>query len=457
MTRENEPETSIEEAMEVERRSLDRLTRFHPRTRLSGRLLRAHNRVGRFVSGDRDLFHHEKLVVITSAGISPWLFYDLARAALPEPAPAEILRQLCRDPAHVCAEPFLLELNQDLEILRRLPVVDGEGESGFPAQVAEIEELRNLSVALAREQAGSLVLSLLDRTRSKTEVPRGLVGQLALAIGVWAGLCWRDRRFFDSCDAYCSAFDLAAVDGSASLLIQLKQRAAHLIADSGFMDYSRVWLQEAVAFFASRGESEAQGKAMVDLGRIHFLEGHLQTATDLFERALDLLPLDSFRYRVAALEALSNCFQEQQDPAKAAHTLDQAFAEYGDRRDSYLGYLAWVRGRLLGEAGKTAAAEASFNEAVDLLHRFGGPLAAELAMLDFSDFRVLRGQSTKDIGEHIMRSMKEGRYDSRSAQVAAKMVSSLLWGKPTKDEIARLRRSLEQAGGVTCPPRLKVD
>lgn len=457
MTRENEPETSIEEAMEVERRSLDRLTRFHPRTRLSGRLLRAHNRVGRFVSGDRDLFHHEKLVVITSAGISPWLFYDLARAALAEPAPAEILRQLCRDPAHVCAEPFLLELNQDLEILRRLPVVDGEGEPQVLTQLAEIDELRNLSLALAREQAGSLVKSLLDQARSRSEVTRGLVGQISRAIGLWAVLCWLDRRFFDSCDAYCLAFELAAVEGSASLQIHLKRRAAQLIAESGFLDYSKVWLKEAVVFYSSREESEAHGKALVDLGRIVFLEGSPQAATELFENALGLLPADSFRYRVAALEALSNCFQQQHDPAKAARALDQAFEEYGDRRDSYLGYLAWVRARLLGEFGKAAAAETSYNEAVDLLHRFGSPLAAELAMLDFSDFRLSRGQSTKDIGERVMKSMKEGRYDSKSAQVAAKMVSSLLWGKPSSEEIARLRRSLEQAGGVTCPPRLKAD
>ncbi len=189
MTREKEPEASIEEAMEVERRSLDRLTRFHPRTRLSGRLLTAHNRVGRFVGGDRDLFQHEKLVVITSAGISPWLFYDLARAALPEPTPAEILRQLCRDPAHVCAEPFLLELNQDLEILAAAAGGRRRGRFRVPrpggGDRGAAQPERRVGPGTGRLAGGWLA----GANPFENEVPRGLLGQLALAIGVWAGLC----------------------------------------------------------------------------------------------------------------------------------------------------------------------------------------------------------------------------------------------------------------------------
>lgn len=177
-------------------------------------------------------------------------------------------------------------------------------------------------------------------------------------------------------------------------------------------------------------------------------------------RAANAVPGDG-RRRVSltggALEALSNCYQDLQDPRKARAKLDQAFSEYGNRRDSYLGYLAWVRARLSRQSGEVEATERSYSEAVDLLHRYGSPLAAELAILDFSDFRVLNGQGTKDIGERIMNWLKESRYDAKAAQVAAKMVTVLLWGKPTAEEIARLRRSLEQAGGVTCPPRLKIE
>lgn len=455
MNREKEPDAAIEEAMEVERRSLDRLTRFHPRTQLSGRLLRAHNRVGRFVSGERDIFQQEKLVVVTAAGISPWLFYDLARASLPEPPPAEILRQLCRDPTHVCAEPFLLELSQELELLRQQPVVDGPGAPECRSQLEEIDELRNLSIALAREQVALLLAKLLEQARSRTTVTRELAGQIARAIGLWAVFCWLDRRFFDSCDAYCLAFGLADIEGSVSLLMHLKQRSAHLMADCGFMDYAKVWLREAVDFHAWRGEPEAQGKALVDLGRMEFYSGEISAATRHFDQALPLLPSTSFRYRVAALEALSNCHQELQDLAKAVEPLNRAFSEYGDRRDSYRGYLSWVQGRLSQQLGQHEEAEAQFREAIELLRQFGSPLNAELAMLDHADFRVQHGKGTKDIGDLVMKGLKESRYDAKAAQVAAKMVSVLLWGKPTADEIARLRRSLEQAGGVTCPPRLK--
>lgn len=456
MTREKEPDASIEEAMEVERRSLDRLTRFHPKTRLSGRLLRAHNRVGRFVNGERDLFQREKLVVVTSAGISPWLFHDLARASLPEPPPAEILRQLCRDPAHVCTEPFLMELEQELKELRSKPVVEGPGAPEVLAQLEEIDELRNLSIALAREQVAALLAKLLEQARAETALARGLVGQIARAIGLWAVFCWLDRRFFDSCDGYCLAFDLAEIEGSESLRIHLKRRAAHLIADSGFMDYAKVWLREVVDFHTTRAELEAQGKALVDLGRTEFYSGKVALATHLFEQALPLLPADSFRYRVAALEALSNCYQELQDLSKAADSLNQAFAEYGDRRDSYRGYLAWVQARIAQERGQAEEADHHYREATALLRQYGSPLNAELAMLDHAELRLHHQKGTQDIGELVMDGLKEGRYDTKTAQVAAKMVSTLLWGTPALDQIADLRRKLEQTGGVTYPTRLKT-
>lgn len=456
MTRETEPTAALEEAMEVERHSLDRLIRFHSRSSLSGRLLRAHNRVGRFVSGDRDLFQHEMLVVLTSAGISPWLYHDLARAALPEPPPAEILRQLCRDPAHVCTEPFLLELEHDLEKVRHQAVVEGPGMPDLPLQLAEIEELRNLSIALAREQAVNLVNGLMERARGGAEISRGLLGQLALGIGVWAGLCWLDRRFFDSCDGYCLAFELATIEGSSSLAIQLKQRAAHLIADSGFMDYSKVWLRQAIDFYAARGETEALGKATVDLGRMEFYSGEAAVARERFETALPLLPPEAFRYRVATLEALSNCHQVLGDPLKATAVLDQAFAEYGDRLDSYRGYLAWVQARLAQQLGRFEQSDELFGTAINLLLKFGSPLNGELALLDQADLRIQLGKTCKDLGERVMTGLKEGRYDAKTAQVAAKMVSTFLWGTPTADSVADLRRKLEGTGGVSCPPRLKT-
>ena len=456
MTGEKEPAASIEEAMEAERRSLDRLTRFHARTRLSGRLLRAHNRVGRFVSGERDLFQHEKLTVLASAGISPWLFHDLAKASLPEPPPAEILRQLCRDPAHVCSEPFLMELGQELDGLIQKPVEEGVGAPNFGPQLAEIEELRTLSIALAREQVSALLAKLLERARGESAVARELIGQISLAVGVWSGLCWLDRRYFDSCDGYQLAFQLAEAEGSKPLLIQLKQRAAHLIADSGFMDYAKVWLREAVDFYAGHGVREDHGKALIDLGRIEFYTGEISAATRRFERSLQLLPSASFRYRVAGFEALSNCYQELQDLPKAIKALNQALTEYGDRRDSYRGYLAWVQARLSQQMGQRKEAETHYREATLLLRQYGSPLNAELALLDHAEFRVLEGEGTKDIGELVMNALKEGRYDTKTAQVAAKMVSALLWGTPTTNIIADLRRKLEQTGGVTCPQRLKT-
>jgi tetratricopeptide (TPR) repeat protein len=251
------------------------------------------------------------------------------------------------------------------------------------------------------------------------------------------------------------AFELAETDGSRSLLIELKQRSAHLIADSGFMDYAKVWLKEAVDFYTCRGEAEPQGKAMVDLGRQEFYSGRIEPATDLFADALQLLPAGSFRYRVAALEALSNCYQKFGRLPEAVETLDRAFAEYADRRDSYRGYLAWVQARLSQELGNVDQADSLYREATALLRQYGSPLNTELAMLDHAELRTQLGRGTQDIGELAMQGLKEGRYDTKTAQVAARMVSVLVWGKPTLDSIADLRRKLEQIGGVTCPPRLK--
>lgn len=343
---------SIEVLTAVDRATLKKLTRFHTGAELSGLLLRAHNRVGRYLSGERDLPQREKMVVLQAAGISPWLYHELLRSELPEPSPAEILRQLCRDPNHVCADPFLIELEQALEGIRQKPVVDGPGFEGFAEELAEIEELRHLSLALAREQICSLITTLLAGAAPSGQLPGSWQKQLAVAIGQLAGILWLERNFNDSCEAYGQAFKVAGPLDDSKLLVALKQRASHLVADCEFEALAAAWLKEALAFYELTGCTEDQGKATVDLGRLEFHRGEVAKATLLFERSLSLLPLASFRYRVAALEALSNCYQAAGDLDRAKTTLAQAFEEYGDRTDSFRGYLAWVQARLARQAGQ---------------------------------------------------------------------------------------------------------
>lgn len=448
---------SIAELAAVDRATLKKLTRFHTGAELSGLLLRAHNRVGRYLLGERDLPQREKMVVLQAAGISPWLYHELLRAELPEPSPAEILRQLCRDPNHVCAEPFLIELEQALEGIRQKPIVDGPGFEGFAEELAEIEELRHVSLALARERDCGLVEKILDLAASfPGPLPATMVRQLALAIAVWAGISCLEGRPYDSSDAYGTAFDLAKACQDSELQVQLKQRAAHLLAASGFIGYSKVWLNEAVGHYRLTGTPEANGKALVDLGRMVFLDGEPGPAAVHFEKALLLLPNDCFRYRVAALEALSNCYQATQAQSKAAQALDQAFSEYGERQDSYLGYLAWVRARLVRQTGRPGAAEELYSRAIAILRRFGSPLTAELAMLDLAEYRLECAKGTKDLAGLVLTGLKEGRYDTKAAQVAAKMERTFQMDKPSLTALANLRRSLQEAGG-TLPPRLKPD
>lgn len=104
---------------------------------------------------------------------------------------------------------------------------------------------------------------------------------------------------------------------------------------------------------------------------------------------------------------------------------------------------------------KTAEADQHYFEAVALLRRFGGALSPDLALLDFSEFRISNGLRTKDLGALVMTWLKEGRYDAKTAQVAAKMVRVFCHEAPTLIDIADLRQRFEQAGGVTVPPRLK--
>lgn len=459
MTEDPEPSQdpdSIEVLTAVDRATLKKLTRFHTGAELSGLLLRAHNRVGRYLLGERDLPQREKMVVLQAAGISPWLYHELLRSELPEPSPAEILRQLCRDPNHVCADPFLIELEQALEGIRRKPIVDGPGFEGFAEELAEIEELRHVSSAMAREQLNGLLLKMTV-TAAKEQVTRDLRGQIALSIGVWAGISWLERNYDDSAAAYGFAFDLAPLD-DVRLLVNLKQRAAHLVADCGFMQYAKVWLKEAIRFYDLAGSAVEQGKALVDLARIEFYSGRISEASSHFERSLTLLPVGAtFRYRVAALEALSNCYQDAGKIKEAKDALAQAYAEYGERRDSFRGYLVWVQARLSHQSGEYTIADSLYKEALEILRRYSGPVDAELAALDFAEMRIASQRSTKDIGDLILTWLKEAHYAPKLAQVAAGMVRTLSWQKPNLEDLAALRKLLQQVGGVTMPPRLKTD
>lgn len=459
MTEDPEPiqdADSIEALTAVDRATLKKLTRFHTGAELSGLLLRAHNRVGRYLSGERDLPQREKMVVLQAAGISPWLYHELLRAELPEPSPAEILRQLCRDPNHVCADPFLIELEQALEGIRQKPIVDGPGFEGFAEELAEIEELRHLSVALAREQLSALLWAQLDLAKTTESPSVDLVRQLAQAVGTLAILSWLDREFLDSCDAFCLAFGLAAFVEDPQLNISLKHRASYLVADCGFLAYSKVWLQDALEFYErTHGGEKGKGRVLVDLGRVEFHQANMAVGARLLEQALTILPEEDFRFRVAALEILSNCQQAMGRADLAKATLSQAFAEYGDRRDSFRGYLAWVQARLARQSGDLESAQSHYSEAVDLLRRFGGVLSPDLALLDFAEFRVLQGMKTKDLGALVMTWLKEGRYDAKTAQIAARAVRVFTQEAATLAELADLRLRFEQTGGVTVPPRLK--
>ncbi len=294
--------------MEVERRSLDCPTRFHPRTRLSGRLLRsAQSRwpirqrrprplPAREAGGDH-LGRHFAVALLRPGQGRPARAVAGGDPEAARPRPGARLRRAfpagaepgARDPAAAAGH----------RRRGRIP--------GSKTKLVEIEELRNPSVALAREQAGSLVAEPAGaKPVRKTRCPR-LVGQLALAIGIWAGLRWRDRRFFDSCDAYLLRVRSGYPRWSPPLLlIQLKQRAAHLIADSGFMDYSRVWLQRGDGLLReSRRTPEAQGKAMDDLGRMEFYSGEIMAATQRFEIALSCCSLPRRQLGVRATAELT--------------------------------------------------------------------------------------------------------------------------------------------------------
>ena len=75
--------------------------------------------------------------------------------------------------------------------------------------------------------------------------------------------------------------------------------------------------------------------------------------------------------------------------------------------------------------------------------------------MDFAEFRVLQGMKTKDLGALVMTWLKEGRYDAKTAQIAAKAVRVFTQEAATLAELADLRLRFEQTGGVTVPPRLR--
>ncbi|HEX2314463.1 MAG TPA: BTAD domain-containing putative transcriptional regulator [Thermomonospora sp.] len=179
---------------------------------------------------------------------------------------------------------------------------------------------------------------------------------MAAAVALWRGLG----------DRYGEA---VAVSGLADLDRERGETAAAL--DHG---------ERAVAAFADAGSRWGEGIALTGLGLACTDLGRLQEALTRYREALAAFEEIGDRFGVGeTLAGLANLHVRLGRSDEALrHCLGsiEAAREVGDQATE--GRALWALGDLHRAAGRPAQAERAWREALPLLHRFGGPTAAEI-------------------------------------------------------------------------------
>lgn len=450
------PDSVVDATMAVIRAVLGLVTRHEDLSSLSDGLGRAKNRVSRFLTGDRDLAQKEVVHLAQSRGIAPWVFFDLVRLELAEPTPGEIVRQLCRNPySKEPADPFLEQHGQRLGALTSKLRFGSQGKLvDLAAAVEEVEELRNVSVPLAKTKLESALAAAILEAEGSSDLAEEDFEGLAIACGLWATLARLRRRYDDAAEMYPLAFGLVENRRPCKAVPLLRQRASYLLAACGFIAYASEFLSRAGSELLALGDEEAYAKTQVDRATFLCELTRRDEAAILLKAALEKLSRSSWRYRVCAWAHLAIIFEVEGKIAESRQRLDQALEEYGSRQDSYKGHLCWTAARLADRQGAKPEAEALFVESVDLLFQFAQPLNAEIVLVDLAAFfvREQRYQAAQDLGRRVLAALGTGRYDAKTAEIAAAIPRHLAFETPNSSSIAKLRAILEAAGDAYRSP-----
>ncbi len=174
-------------------------------------------------------------------------------------------------------------------------------------------------------------------------------------------------RFNEAQQAVMAAIEAAESAGDESILGDLVQRLAYVVADrSG--DYGRALLlaEKTLVYHVASGDMNAAGTAFVDRGLWQYKLGRYEEAIRSQRRALELLDDSEHRNRFTAFQGLGLCHRELGDLDKA-HEHTTYAAELAPRVGALMAAkLLRLRARIAIDRRRYATAEEHLREAIEV-------------------------------------------------------------------------------------------
>jgi len=179
---------------------------------------------------------------------------------------------------------------------------------------------------------------------------------------------------------YTQARDRAIEQGRGELVAQVRALRGRLLATLGERDEARREMELAVRNFAAAGDHESLSGVLNDLAIEHLQQGRLDEGSALLRRGMEEGRLAG-RTRPSILMNLGILETFLGRPDRALEPLVDlvAFQRQADQ-PARVGQALGVLAHVYFDLGRTAEAEAAFEEALELMGRDGDPLALRSAI-----------------------------------------------------------------------------